>query len=204
MVPDAAISNTSRARLIEAGRTLMAEMGYEGAATAAIARRAATSESQLMRYFGGKAGLLEAIFDEGWTQLNGQIETVIEGAPNVPAALVELLSLFIAVFDRDQQLARLFLFEGRRPRGPRAEIRLSRGYVAFIERIAELVVRGQRGGSLSTAFDPRMLVAAMFGAAEAMVRDRLMNQRREGAGIDSAADLRQVFEAMIKGFAAPG
>ena len=42
--------------------------------TASIAREAGSSESQLIRYFGGKAGLLEAIFNESWTALNAVVE----------------------------------------------------------------------------------------------------------------------------------
>ena len=47
--------------------------GYEQTATSAIARAAGTSESQLMRYFGGKVGLLEALFDEAWADLNRRV-----------------------------------------------------------------------------------------------------------------------------------
>src|SRR3982751_1957287 len=63
---------TSRTRLLAAGKELFAREGYEQASTAAIAKAAGTSESQLMRYFGGKAGLLDAIFNESWAPLNDE------------------------------------------------------------------------------------------------------------------------------------
>src|SRR5262249_320630 len=59
-------TSTSRSRLLAAGKELFARHGYEQASTAAIARLAGTSESQLVRYFDGKAGLLQAIFNESW------------------------------------------------------------------------------------------------------------------------------------------
>ena len=43
-------THTSRSRLLAAGKTLFARHGYEQASTAAIAREAGTSESQLVRY----------------------------------------------------------------------------------------------------------------------------------------------------------
>ena len=52
-------TQTSRSRLLNAGKSLFARNGYEQTSTAAIAREAGSSESQLIRYFGGKAGLLE-------------------------------------------------------------------------------------------------------------------------------------------------
>ena len=54
-------TDNSRARLVVAGKILFAKLGYENTPTSSVAREARTSESQLMRHFGGKAGLLEAI-----------------------------------------------------------------------------------------------------------------------------------------------
>ncbi|HET6726243.1 MAG TPA: TetR/AcrR family transcriptional regulator [Gammaproteobacteria bacterium] len=192
---------SSRERLLQAGKALMAAAGYEGAATAAIARRAGTSESQLMRYFGGKAGLLEAVFDDGWEQINAQVDETISGAPDTRVALTDILAFFIAALDRDPSLAQLYLFEGRRLRGRGGEMTVSHGYLEFVDRIQELIHRGQKEGVLSPIFNPRVLVGALLGAAEAMVRYRLI-ESRHGHDSDYIADqVRRVFEAMIRGLA---
>ena len=73
-VADAA---SSRERLLSTAKRLMAEAGYERVTTATIAREAGTSESQLVRYFGGKSGLLSAIFDESWAPLNPRIARLV-------------------------------------------------------------------------------------------------------------------------------
>src|SRR5436305_3537497 len=44
-------TQTSRGRLLTAGKGLFSRLGYEGTSTATIAREAGTSESQLVRYF---------------------------------------------------------------------------------------------------------------------------------------------------------
>ena len=81
--PDFDSTQTSRSRLLMAGKTLFAKNGYEQTSTAAIARESGSSESQLIRYFGGKAGLLEAIFNESWTTLNQYVQEHIEQAAHL-------------------------------------------------------------------------------------------------------------------------
>jgi AcrR family transcriptional regulator len=51
-----------RERIREAAQALFAERGDEPASTAAICRLAGTSESQLIKHFGIKRGVLEAVF----------------------------------------------------------------------------------------------------------------------------------------------
>ena len=61
---------SSRDRLREAAKTLFAECGYENTTTAAICRLAGTSQSQLIKHFIDKQGILEAIFEYTWEQIN--------------------------------------------------------------------------------------------------------------------------------------
>src|ERR687898_40350 len=79
---------SSRDRLLKAAKRLFAAQGYEQTATSAIARAAGTSESQLMRYFGGKAGLLEALFDEAWVDLNTRVDRVLQAESEYHAAIL--------------------------------------------------------------------------------------------------------------------
>lgn len=109
----------------------MAEHGYEQTPMAAIARQAGTSESQLMRDFGGKAGPLETIFDDSWGPLNARVDAVTRAAGSSAEALIDVLTLFIDVLNQDSALGRLFLFEGRRLRGD--GINLSRGYLQYLD-----------------------------------------------------------------------
>src|SRR5207253_5531417 len=111
--------------------------------TSAIARAAGTSESQLMRYFGGKAGLLDAIFNESWNALTESVGATVTDAPHAREAILALLGLMLTALTRDNELAVLFLFEGRRMRGASHEVALSKGFVHFWELICKLIERGQ-------------------------------------------------------------
>jgi AcrR family transcriptional regulator len=196
-------TQTSRSRLLTAGKSLFAQMGYEQTPTAAIAREAGTSESQLMRYFEGKAGLLEAIFNESWRPLNERVQTLIADAPHAREALVGVLSAIIQAFGSDHELAFLFLFEGRRVRGGGHEIILSKGFQEFAELIRRLIGRGQKDGSFSADLDDDAVAAAVMGAAEGMIRDRVIAARSGRPNPFSDREIRKVFSAILAGLSVP-
>jgi TetR/AcrR family fatty acid metabolism transcriptional regulator len=194
-------TQTSRSRLLNAGKTLFAKNGYEQTSTAAIAREAGSSESQLIRYFGGKAGLLEAVFNESWSPLNAVLDETIAGATHGREAILNILGLMIGGLNRDHDAAFLFLFEGRRLRGNSQEVSLSKGFMRFLEAVDVQIERGQKDGSFRTDINPRVLCSAMLGCAEGMVRDRVMAERSKSPhALDDEAILK-TFRAMVNGLA---
>ena len=67
--------------------TCLPQNGYENTSTVAIAREAGTSESQLMKHFGSKQGLLVAIFDRGWASMSERIQVDSPRISRRPSAL---------------------------------------------------------------------------------------------------------------------
>ncbi len=205
-VQDAADNTqTSRMRLLNAGKTLFAKSGYENTSTAAIAREAGSSESQLIRYFGGKAGLLEAIFNDSWTALNAVIDDSIADTKHGREAILRLLSLMMQAFNRDHDIAFLFLFEGRRMRGGSLEVHLSKGFTQFMKAVDAQIERGREDGSFRKDIHPRVLCSAILGSAEGMVRDRIMSERSgETTHPFTDENLVTAFAAMVNGLAPAG
>src|SRR5437879_11400714 len=101
-------TQTSRMRLLASGKSLFSRLGYEQTSTAAIAREAGTSESQLVRYFGGKSGLLEAIFNQAWEGLNDDIRRHLAESEHGREAILRILGLVLEAFGRDHEMAFLF------------------------------------------------------------------------------------------------
>ena len=199
---DASLVASSRERLLQSAKRLFAAQGYEQTATSAIAREAGTSESQLMRYFGGKVGLLEALFEDAWRELNLKVQKVVAQADNNRAGIVDVLQTVSSALARDSDLAVLFLFEGRRLRGEEPRVRLSRGFLAFADVVRGLVKRGQSAREIDPALDAGAMTSALLGALEAMIRDRVL--ARAGGGRSYAErELGRTLEAMLTGFA-PG
>lgn len=192
-------TQNSRTRLLAAGKLLFARLGYEQTSTASIAREAGTSESQLVRYFESKAGLLEALFDEGWKPMNERVQGVVGGATNAREAILGTLSAFVVGFSRDPELAFLFLLEGRRLRGANREIVLSKGSLAFEELTRQLIRRGQKDGSFSPRLSDAAVASALRGAAEGMIRDRIIAYRSGNVAPFSEREMQRVFSAMLEG-----
>jgi AcrR family transcriptional regulator len=195
--PDA--THTSRERLLEAGKSLFARLGYEQTSTAAIAREAGTSESQLVRYYRGKAGLLEAIFNENWRELNQHIQQVVVAATDAREALAGVLETVTEAFGRDPALAYLLLFEGRRIRGAASEIILSKGFVEFDHLLHVLIGRGKRDGTFRTDLNDNAVASALLGATESMIRDRLLAQRAGQPSPYTDQEIRATFFALLNG-----
>ena len=197
---DGDITQTSRSRLLASGKSLFSRLGYEQTSTAAIAREAGTSESQLVRYFSGKSGLLEAIFNEAWAGLNDAIRTNVDESEHGREAILRVLSLIVEAFGRDHDIAFLFLFEGRRIRGN--EVSLSKGFLAFYELVLQFIRRGQEDGSFRRDVNEDVLASAILGCAEGMIRDRLIAERLRQPNPFSDEDVRNVFAAVVDGLRA--
>lgn len=196
---DSETAGSSRDRLLQAAKSLFGQNGYEQTSTASIAREAGTSESQLVRYFSSKAGLLEAIFNQSWQMLNEEITKVIGNAGSGRAAILGVLATLIEAFGRDQDLAVLFLLEGRRIRGTSHEVLLSKGFIQFTTLLQQLIQRAQRDGSFRKNFSDAAIESAVIGAAEGMIRDRLLAQRGGKPNPFSNEEIRQVFAAVLEG-----
>ena len=199
MTSDPDSTQTSRQRLLDAGKSLFAKLGFEQTSTAAIAREASTSESQLVRYYRSKVGLLVAIFNQNWDALNHRIQQVVVAATDAREALVGVLECITEAFGKDPALAYLLLFEGRRIRGASSEIILSKGFMEFDNLLHVLIHRGKRDGTFRTDLNDDALASALLGATESMIRDRLLAQRAGHPLPYNDQEIRAIFFALLHG-----
>jgi AcrR family transcriptional regulator len=190
---------SSRQRLLEAGKTLFARNGFEQTSTAVIAREAGTSESQLVRYFRSKAGVLEAIFNASWGQMNHLTQSIIADAATAHEALLGVLGTIIGAFARDHELAFLLIFEGRRVRGGTNDIVLSKGFLEFNDLLCKLVRRGKRDGTFPESYNDAAVAHALMGASEAMIRERLIAERSGAENPFTDEEIRAVFTSILFG-----
>src|SRR5215471_13523921 len=132
----------SRERILQAGKHLFARNGYENASTVAIAREAGTSESQLMKHFGSKQGLLTAIIDRGWDGINERVQAMpasITGAER----LFRMLEAVAVELEHDLELKELMTLESRRVRKDGRDVLVSRGCRQFSKSV-DGVLSGMR------------------------------------------------------------
>jgi AcrR family transcriptional regulator len=191
-----ATSASSRERLLQAGKQLFAARGYEKTSTMAIARAANTSESQLMKHFGSKDGLLEAIFDQGWTSMKERFDAAANAATPVDR-LRNLLDEMFAWLDRDQELKELMLLESRRVRKEGNLVLMTRGFISFLKTVDRVLTDMHHAGELRADLRPEAVRSALVGMVEGMLRDQVLARRMNLPPVCSPDDLRQMLDVFL-------
>src|SRR5581483_9778277 len=138
---------SSHDRILASAKRLFASQGYEATSTMAIARLAGTSESQMMKHFGSKEGLLEAILDEGWKSMAESLKDVI-AMPDSAAKLIAMLDVVLKTLSDDPDLKELYLLEGRRIRREGRHVVLSPGYIDFVKLVDDVLKKMAASGQL--------------------------------------------------------
>jgi TetR/AcrR family transcriptional regulator len=187
--------SSSERRLLEAGKRLFAAQGYENTTTSAIARAAGTSESQLVKHFGGKEGLLQRIFEEGWLQL-GFVYAAASVSTTPLDAIRVIFELLIKMLSQDRDLRDLLLFEGRRIRGKNSEILVTSGYRRLQQEVTHVVERVIQGSVLEQKIRPRAVTSGLIGMLESMLRDQAMSERQTGSPDPTAEEIRTMFQLL--------
>src|SRR5437016_12180112 len=130
-----AVLASSRDRIREGAKTLFAESGFEDATTAAICRLAGTSQSQLIKHFTDKQGLLEAIFQYAWEQINPAVRLATESIASPREKFKILVDMVLGYLEKDREIRTLFLLEERRIRGDGNMVVLVPGLLEFVKMV---------------------------------------------------------------------
>ncbi|HET9366017.1 MAG TPA: TetR/AcrR family transcriptional regulator [Candidatus Angelobacter sp.] len=187
-----------RERLLESGKILFSVHGFENTSPAAIARQANTSEAQLTQLFGSKEGLLEAIFDRGWQNLEF-VSQAIKDLPSPADKLRTIFQLVLQALERDQALKELMLFEGRRIRraGSGSDILVTSGYLRFSAAVDHVLTELIVGSPLSQKVSSGALTSALIGMFESMLRDQVLARRANFHFSSTNEEIRIIFDLIV-------
>jgi AcrR family transcriptional regulator len=177
---------SSRDRLLRAGRDLFTSVGFQEASTASIARRAGTSESQLIKHFTHKNGLLEAIFEDWWVRVQGEIDDALASDVQPVVKLIQVSDLLLGHLAEDEGLTRLLLFEADRLRRQEPDSMFAIGVSGFESSLDDLLARVGNGRLVELGVSIPAVRAALIGACQGLVRDRLASSER-GTAYELAA-----------------
>ena len=186
---------SSHDRILLAAKRLFAEQGYENTSTVAIARGAGTSESQLMKHYGSKQGLLVAIFDRGWTGMSERIKMIPAGSP--ADRLLSVLEAITVELENDPELKILSALESHRVRKDSNIVLLSRGARQFRDILDRILEDMRNEGQIRSDVNLDAVRAAVVGMAEGLWRDRVVADRSELPASYSFDDIHKVLELLI-------
>ena len=155
-------SEWMRERLLDAAEHLIARHGYEGASLRDIGVRVGVSNATVLHHFGSKLALYRALLDRFALGLRGLVDSVAAD-PNedAPAALVRFLDRFIAWTRENQNYCHIAFreFMDRVALESHVDVHLEAG---ILQRLAEIVRRGQGDGSFRMDVDVEALVVQMI------------------------------------------
>ncbi len=193
---------SSHDRILKAAKNLFAQNGYENASTVAIAREAGTSESQLMKHFGSKQGLLLAIFDRGWNNILDRVKATNHGA--TPAdRLIGMLAATTIEFENDPQLKVIAALEARRVRKDSTDVAISGGYRRYREMLDRTLIDMRTEGQIRTDLNLDAVRAAVMGLASGLWRDQIVASRSGLASSYSFDDVQTLIELVVGSFQEP-
>jgi AcrR family transcriptional regulator len=188
-------------RVLIAAKALFAQAGFENTTTASIARMARTSESQIVKHFGSKEGLLEEIFEDGWRHI-GHSFAAIEYLPSPNSKLQALVGSVLTKLEEDEQLKQLFLLEGRRIRKEGHMVLITKGYLDLIKTVDGLLSEMRDQGQLRSDLNIEATRSALIGMVEGLLRDRMMARRANYPATFSSEDIRKLFLHVLQSFGA--
>jgi AcrR family transcriptional regulator len=195
-------NTSSYDRLLQSGKKLFAARGYGNTSTIMIARAAGTSESQLVKHFGSKDGLLAAIFDHGWKAVSQTLADVQDDASPIERLRL-LIEAVLTNLERDPELRDLMLLEGRRIRREGNMVLLTQGYRDFMRQADDILAAVRDQGKLRPDLPLSGLRSALMGICEGMMRDQVIAQREGSDAGYSSADLHRVVDFFLAALIVP-
>jgi len=127
-----------------------------------------------MKHFGSKAGLLEAIFTDGWLQITEEARTASQDLSSPGEKLLAIAGCVLRHLDSDPELKLLMLLEGRRIRKEGPIVALTEGFLGFIALLDSVLNEMRAMHLLRPELHPQAVRSALMGMLEGMLRDRYL------------------------------
>jgi AcrR family transcriptional regulator len=153
-----------------------------------------------MKHFGSKAGLLEAIFTEGWIQIT---EEARADSQNLSSPLEKLRAISGCVLRRlelDPELKLLLLLEGRRIRREGPVVAITDGFLSFIGLIDSVLAEMRAMNLLRPELNPQAVRSALMGMLEGMMRDRYLAAQLRLPADFQPAQLQEMMGLVLASF----
>jgi AcrR family transcriptional regulator len=172
--------------ILQAGRDVFSEKGYERATTAEIAQRVGVSEATVFSYFRGKRELCVRVISDWYDEIIAAIEQGLprDGSTRQQFAFIVRMHVRLMLV-HGTGLCSLVLSEGRTKHhalGDELTV-LQRRYTAPLMRV---LAQGQQAGQIRNDMPLRLMRSFVFGPMEHVLWDATLAHR--SADIDATAE----------------
>ena len=188
---------SNRRRVMFVAKQRFARFGFQSASLGELARLAELPESEVLKHFRTPLDLLLAIFEEGWALINPRAAEIAMTAADAREATAGIITVVLHMLDKDPDLTRLMLVEGRRVDPATGRVRVSHGYLRFLQTCEDLVVRGQRDGTFKVALQPKLIADLLIGSVEGLLRGRLLAVQQGDACAYSTQGILAAFDVLM-------
>ncbi len=190
---------SSRDRILSSAKELFAKNSYENTSTVAIARQAGTSESQLMKHFGSKQGLLFAIIDQGWTAVLHRAYALSSVPVRSRQCLIDVLESYVIELEQDPAMKTLVVTESRRSRRESSGPSPAEGSQQFGSLIESLLRDLKNQGTLRAELNVTATRAALVGMIEGLLFEEVLSSNNNRQALYGSDEIRRVLETFVFG-----
>lgn len=190
---------STRERILQAATHLFALQGYENTSTLSIARVARTSETQLIKNFRNKEGLLEAVFVQVLAHL-AQVMDEVRHLPDPRQKLREFFSRSVERLEANPEMKMILLLDMRHVRHKdRGNVLVPPGIVEFIADFDSILEEARQTGQLRSDLRPQLIRSVLFGAVSELLRDSLVAEDPITGSV-TPEEIREVSDHLLSCF----
>ena len=157
-----------------------------------------------MKHFGSKAGLLGAIFTEGWNQITEEARSSCQNLASPAEKLLAISGSVLRHLEGDPELKLLLLLEGRRIRREGPFVALTEGFLGFIGLLDSVLLEMRSMNLLRPELSPQAVRSALMGMLEGMMRDRYLAGQLGFPADFAPAQLQEMLKLVLASFSVRG
>jgi TetR/AcrR family transcriptional regulator len=163
-----------RAVTVEAVVALAAEQNPNAITTAAIAKRMGLTQGALFRHFPNKDAILQAVMEWVAERLLARVDTAVQGAPSLLAALEAMFMAHVAFVVEHPGVPRILFGELQRAKETEPKRIVQTLINRYGERLRRLIDDGKAQGELDTQIDTEAAAILFIGTIQGLVMQSLL------------------------------
>lgn len=152
-----------REQIAEAALAVVAGQGVRRLSMAAVARRVGLVPSGIYRHFTGKAAMLDAVLDLLEKRISDNVDAACGETDDPLLQLRGVLMRHVRFIREGRAIPRIIFSDDVHSGDPQRKQRIGAIIMGYVERLAEIVRRGQTQGAIRPEVDPPTAAMMFFG-----------------------------------------